>query len=484
MKKNYLAGCLLLAGTLFVSCSDNNNGNEPDKGNVVLDKDTKTELVLSANDKGEKNEGIRFTTQGPWKATVEEVDTKANTTIDWLTLSQYSGDKAGSYTITLTLNENQTGKTRKAAIHITCGDTTITITVEQQAGKEEEKPGKDDEVTLKKVKSVTLTSTYGNGHASEINAEGCNSAYTYSYDEKGRIITIVENFAYRNIEKGTNTYTFDYRTANEISMNILQKTFYQGGAEPERDKSYLLTLNEQGYVTTLKTQTDTKAPIAKEYNEGRCIKASYTKDNRLEKIWSDKNDWSNSLFYQDGLLTKAEIYEKDYGVEIQEFTIQELYPNRYPAIGTNIDLNAFIVSIGEEDAESILYQIGLLGKGSDCLMETTNVIDDEYDLEVGGGKIYSEPNKVYPHIKTYTIYPDEKTYRLPIIYEFDNDKHVKSFSYDCPYELWENSYEIHVGNELVNPNQPELGYKSTYKPIYNKKLRDEKDTYTYTVTYE
>jgi len=133
----YYVSALLLAGALSWSCSDDDNdggdgGNG--KGGIVLDKGTQTEQVVYANDKSGKNEGIKFTAQGPWKAEVKEVSTKAYAeaapTVDWLALSQYSGDKAGDYTITLTLKQNFTGKTRKAEIRIICGDTVITITIE------------------------------------------------------------------------------------------------------------------------------------------------------------------------------------------------------------------------------------------------------------------------------------------------------------------------------------------------------------------
>ena len=140
----YYVSALLLAGALSWSCSDDDNdggdgGNG--KGGIVLDKGTQTEQVVYANDKSGKNEGIKFTAQGPWKAEVKEVSTKADAeaapTVDWLALSQYSGDKAGDYTITLTLKQNFTGKTRKAEICIICGDTVITITIEQKAEKSE-----------------------------------------------------------------------------------------------------------------------------------------------------------------------------------------------------------------------------------------------------------------------------------------------------------------------------------------------------------
>ena len=73
---------------------------------------------------------------------------------------------------------------------------------------------------------------------------------------------------------------------------------------------------------------------------------------------------------------------------------------------------------------------------------------------------------------------------LPVKYEFDGDKYVTKFSYEDPYELYEHYYEIHVGYELVKPNNPDMGYQYEVKNEKWTKLRDEKNTYTYTVTYE
>lgn len=476
----YLAGCLLLAGMLCWSCSDDDgdgNGNGSGNGGVILDKGTQTEQVVYANDKGVKDEGIKFTTQGPWKAEVEEVTTRAEETtaktVDWLTLSQYSGDKAGDYTITLTLKQNFTGKSRKAEIRIICGDTMITITVEQKAEKE-------DGVKLKRVKSVNFTEIYGTGYAEQEGNNGDKATYDYFYDEQGRVAKVVEQWDVSDTEGETDTYMFDYHIVGEITVNHHREYFYtdnQGQQhKSESDEKYLLTLNNQGNVVNIHESDD--------YDETD-TKVGYTEDGRLGKLWEDTDkdgyEWYEKFFYTDGMLTKAEIYESGYDTDIQEFKVDELYPNRYPATGTNIDFNAFLFEVGMDDIEAILYQIGLLGKGSDCLMEIGGYSEhDEVSEPVPN---YTEPGKVYKKTKKQIIYPTEEI-ALPMEYEFDGDKYVKKFSYEDPYELYEYYYEIHVGYELIAPDKPYMGYKYEIKNQKQTKLRDEKNTYTYTVTYE
>ncbi len=472
MKKNiYLAVCLLLTGALCWSCSDD-NGDDLGK-DVVLDKGTQTEHVVYANDKDLKDEGVKFTTQGPWRAEVEEVKTRAEATVgntvDWLVLSQYEGDHAGNYTITLTLKQNFTGKARKAVIRIICGDTVITITVEQKAEKE-------NGVKLRRVKSVDFTETYGSGYEEQEGSKGRKAGYTYSFDEQGRVARIVESWdvSGRYNEKETATYSFDYRIVGEITVDRHSESYYDGHKSEDDDK-FVLALNEQGNVVSIKEYDD--------YDETE-TQVGYTEDGRLGKLSGKENggySWTEKFFYTDGLLTKAEYFESGSDTDVQEFKVDELYPNRYPSAGTNLDFNAFLFEVGEHDITGILYQIGLLGKGSDCLMEIGGFSDD-YEMS-NPSPFYNEPGKVYKKTEKRIKYPEGEV-ALPVKYEFDADKYVTKFSYEDPYELYEYYYEIHVGYELQNPDDPYSGYRYEIKNTKWTKLADESNVYTYTVVYE
>lgn len=469
-----------MAGTLCWSCTEEEGGDGGDasgNGAVVLDKDTQTEQVVYANDKGVKDEGIKFTTQGPWKAEVEEVASKADVAedkkVDWLALSQYSGDKAGDYTITLALQQNFTGKTRKAEIRIICGDTVITITVEQKAEKE-------DGVKLKRVKSVNFTETYGSGYAEHEGDEGAKAAYDYSYDEQGRVAKIVVHWDLSDTEGDSDTYTFDYHIVGEITVNHHNEYYYVDNDgnrhEDESDEKYLLTLDGQGNVVNINESDD---------EDGTDTRVAYTEDGRLAKLWEDEDkygySWYETYFYTDGLLTKAEFFESGCELETQEFGTDELYPSRYPVAGTNIDFNAFVFAIGADDIEAILWQLGLLGKGSDCLMEIGGTSENDEWAEPSPR--YDVPNQVYKKTEKRIRYPEEEIL-LPMKYEFDGDNYVSQFSYADPYELYEYYYEIHVGSEYLNPDWPDMGYKYEIKNEKWTELADEKNVCSYTVVYE
>lgn len=186
MKKLFLS--LFAVCCAFTACSDG-EGNDPKE--IVLDEGTQTSQTIYADETANKGEGIKFTTTGPWTAEVTEVATRAEgSNVEWLKLNQYSGDKAGDYTLTLTLTENLTGADRKATIKIICGSTTITITVEQKGKKEDgSEPDNKPIPTAKKLLSKLR-------YTREYDEHGSGSVYeteiTFTYDDKNRVIEGVE----------------------------------------------------------------------------------------------------------------------------------------------------------------------------------------------------------------------------------------------------------------------------------------------------
>ena len=78
-----MTGHLLLSGILCLSCTE--KPDDPLGSGIVLEEGTRTEQVVYANDKDIKNEGIRFTAQGPWKAEASTVKR-----VEWLASSQMS----------------------------------------------------------------------------------------------------------------------------------------------------------------------------------------------------------------------------------------------------------------------------------------------------------------------------------------------------------------------------------------------------------
>ena len=120
---------LLFLLTAFVACSDSDEQPQT----IVLDKGTSTSQSIYA-DETTSDRGISFYAAEPWTATVADL-TRAQA--EWIRLSQYSGE-AGSFTLTLTIDPNTTGKDRKAEIRIEAGASLITIAIEQKGITREE----------------------------------------------------------------------------------------------------------------------------------------------------------------------------------------------------------------------------------------------------------------------------------------------------------------------------------------------------------
>lgn len=122
----------LLCTCLLCCCSD----EEATEG-IRLTGNTPAHQTIYADETTTQGDGIEFSTPGAWTAEITEADvTKAaGSQVGWISLSQYSGDKAGDYTIRVSLSKNYTGADRKAFIKIISGSV-LTITVEQKSTTE------------------------------------------------------------------------------------------------------------------------------------------------------------------------------------------------------------------------------------------------------------------------------------------------------------------------------------------------------------
>ncbi len=118
-----------------VSCSESNDDGGGNDEPIKLSPGTELKQEAFA-DEEQALAPIKFTATAPWKATVAEIQTKAEAgRVDWLELSKYEGEK-GEVSINMKLYVNTTGQDRKAEIRIECAGTSISITVEQK-GKTE-----------------------------------------------------------------------------------------------------------------------------------------------------------------------------------------------------------------------------------------------------------------------------------------------------------------------------------------------------------
>lgn len=178
-----MAGAALLAIAALAACNDDAQGDK----HLELSAGTQTQQTVYA-DQTQKTGGINFTATADWTATVSAVATKAaGSGIDWLELSAYSGG-AGEFSLTMTLKPNLTGRDRKAEIRIECGETVITILVEQK-GTKEDGTLPDGASSGRLISRIRQDNYFLNG--SKVDFDG-TEIYDFTYDAAGRVTQIVQ----------------------------------------------------------------------------------------------------------------------------------------------------------------------------------------------------------------------------------------------------------------------------------------------------
>ena len=283
---------LLLLMTAFVACSDSDDAPQ----SIVLDKGTQTQQTIYA-DQTTNGKGITFHASEAWTATITDTTRAA---AEWIRLSQYSGE-AGSYTLTLTIDENTTGKDRTAEIRIEAGSSVITITISQKGiTKEEEDNTKPEpeQPTAQKVSKISIYTMPIDADPADKTEDQFEMSVSYNYDSEGRItkVEIIEmeytelppnpNYAVRaGREPDFCDDTFEYLTAGDGHKYIKISRYYHDGEGEERSfeeihldktgKAYDLRYNggnEQGTIFVynannelIKTTTD----LGSGYNNSR-----------------------------------------------------------------------------------------------------------------------------------------------------------------------------------------------------------------------
>lgn len=116
--------CLALVAFFWQGCTSEKN-DVPEQPSISLEPGSET-LPAFATDGGTSR--LTFTATDNWTAMVGEADTRA---ITWLSVSPTSG-QAGTVTLTLNAQPNETPDERNAALTLTCGNARKVITVTQK----------------------------------------------------------------------------------------------------------------------------------------------------------------------------------------------------------------------------------------------------------------------------------------------------------------------------------------------------------------
>ncbi|MBM6864855.1 hypothetical protein H6A66_06685 [Bacteroides caecigallinarum] len=396
----YFYHLLLCAALTFSACSE----GEDNQSQLKLADGIPTEIVFGDGETNSVKE-IKFVASAPWTASVKETSAaRSGSEVDWLTLDKYSGN-AGEITLTLTIKDNETSETRKAEIVIVCGDTTITITVEQKPSADGNEDGGNETDDSKLVKMMKFREETTNTDQSYTSDKPYIAKY--KYDKEGRTIEMVAEPETGGIPR--QTYTFVY------SDNKIEITEVDEQPEPEDSGTslYEVSLNEIGDAVQLYriTGSSKEKLYDFEYNgEGRLVKMEMYKGNG-DKC-TETISYNGSLF---------ETYEyEDYNNEgnsdacTYEVDLETGYAHKYPNNG-NIDIMTYIFPF--LDNNSMLFHIGVMGKTGDYMPEAVT-LNFKYSDTIKKPDIFSYEFDDKDRMTKLTIKESYDGYENYRIYEF------------------------------------------------------------------
>lgn len=307
---------LLFSLLAFTACdSGMGEGNGDDNNGVqtsatIKDYDsTLLSQVVYADDASGKGD-FTFTATDDWETSIkniasEDVKTYAGSDM-WISVNPASGS-AGKVTMSIVIQPNDTGTSRKAEIKVSCGESEIKITVEQKAITKDEDPNPDpapepdpeptpDDKFEKFVKKLSYEKTNSTGWVA------------FEYDAQKRIVKIdtydsEEYGGKTDVWTSTGMFTYD---GDKVRINVRFEDDSENVVEIKLDKNGYATK----YVMT-SMHADEEAVLPN--TEPKYIPEYYTRARRAALYSSGDehaySDISEYFYDNNNCLTKMTSHE-------------------------------------------------------------------------------------------------------------------------------------------------------------------------------
>lgn len=232
-----------------MGCSDAENNSVPEEPSIEMEGEVDVRPVIGSSG---GTSTVTFTASGDWTASVSAV----TRTLDWLSVSPTQGG-AGTVTLQISAQPNESYDERNAAVLLTCGNAQQTITVTQ------------------KQKDALLV----NSHKVEMDAEGgtfdielqANVNVTYEIEEAAKDWLTASS---SSSTRGLTTFTLNFQVAENPEESVRQAvitlqgndlreevTVYQAGSEPAillSQKEYTVPSDGETIQVELKSNTSYK----------------------------------------------------------------------------------------------------------------------------------------------------------------------------------------------------------------------------------
>ncbi len=331
---------------------------------------------------------------------------------------------------------------------------------------EEPQPLPPPVVPHRLVKYIEYSSVANSNKDAEYTEYDDSYVKEFFYNEEYQVARIETNYA--NEYESDNTMSFDWSVKGEVNITSQDQDYY----EPEL---YKAILNEKGNVTMLKE---------KGYEGYRdYLSFSYDEDGRLTRIEDEDDEYdggSNLFTYKNGMLVKYQYvsFNNDYDDEniTIEWDLAKAYANKIMN-NRQIDMMGFFMA---DDDYDFLFHIGCAGRSSLYMLEEYPLGDE--DGATHSISRYHTPNQTIHHSHLTIRYPEDSM--ATISYESTVENLLTKVAAKIPYEVWKVEYDIVVGNTLIDPDYPEMGYVAD--GIENRQETKQKTGYdyeTYTIKY-
>lgn len=198
-------------------------------------------------DQSSLDESFSFTAQESWSITITDASGSA---VTWLSVDPTSGD-AGDASINVYAESNLTGATRTAIINITCGTSSLSITIVQYAeGEDGQTPNTQSSLTPPYIKTMTVESLWKSSNGSNVSSDvyidnyalydvnGLPTSFSRSYYNDSDNVSYVSfeygAYSFSSTENGSTT-TFILNSAGNVEN---YSKSYSSGAT----KQYIIML--------------------------------------------------------------------------------------------------------------------------------------------------------------------------------------------------------------------------------------------------